>query len=145
MSALRDYIARLKTVTVESQEEQIFKIVKDNEASVLDLNLSQLENGLTSEGSPVEPPYREFTKEIKKEKGQRTDRVTLRDEGDFYGGFFFETKEFPIGIWSRDQKTIPLTQKYSHEIFGLTQQNQSVLNMDLLPEIQYYYRKILLL
>lgn len=145
MSALRDYIDRLQKVTVESQEVQIFKILKDNEAAVLDLNLSQLEQGLTSEGVPVEPPYREFTKEIKKAKGQRADRVTLRDEGDFYGGFLFETKEFPIGIWSKDYKATALAQKYSDEIFGLTQANQGELNKQILPEIQEYYRELLLL
>lgn len=145
MSALRDYIARLNSVTVGSQEEQIFKILKSNEAVAVDLNLSQLQKGKDSLGQNIEPPYRDFTKQIKKEKGQPDNIVTLKDEGDFYRGFFFDSTDFPVGFWSRDEKTISLTQKYGGEIFGLTRENQSSLNEDILPEILDYYRKILLL
>lgn len=145
MSALRDYIARLNSVTVGSQEEQIFKILKSNEAVAVDLNLSQLNDGINSDGSSIEPPYRELTREIKKGKGQRSDVVTLKDEGDFHEGFFIEGESFPVGFWSIDYKVIELTQKYGSEFFGLTRENQSSLNEDLLPEALDYYRKILLL
>lgn len=146
MSALRDYIARLQAVSVSSQEEQIFKILKENEATAVDLNLSQLEQGINSDGSSIEPPYRELTVEIKKAKGQRSDRVTLKDEGDFYGGFFIDSNEFPAAFWSKDYKVIELTQKYGSDFFGLTGENQTELNYSyLLDKIQSYYREVLLL
>lgn len=146
MSALRDYIARLNSVTVGSQEEQIFKILKSNEAVAVDLNLSQLNDGINSDGSSIEPPYRELTREIKKGKGQRSDVVTLKDEGDFHEGFFIEGESFPVGFWSRDYKVIELTQKYGSEFFGLTPKNQTELNYSyLLDEIQGYYREVFLL
>jgi hypothetical protein len=145
MSALRDYIARLRTITVFSQEEQIFKILKENEATIIDLNLSQLSNGQDSDGKPIEPPYTELTREIKREKGQPVDRVTLRDEGDFYRGFFM-SDDFPMVFDSKDWKTDKLTDKYGSEIFGLNKENQGRLNREVvLLAYLNYLREVLLI
>lgn len=143
MSALRDYIARLQTITVFSQEEQIFKILKANEHTVIDLNLSQLSHGQDSEGKPIGPPYKELTIEIKKEKGQPTNFVTLKDEGDFYRGFFM-SDELPAVLNSDDWKTNKLTDKYGSEIFGLNQANQGRVNREvILLAYLNYLREIL--
>lgn len=145
MSALRDYIARLQTITVFSQEEQIFKILKANEHTVIDLNLSQLSHGRDSEGKPIEPPYKELTVEIKKQKGQPTNFVTLKDEGDFYRGFFM-SDDLPAVLNSDDWKTDKLTDKYGSAIFGLNEANQGRINRDvILIAWLSYLRKVLLL
>lgn len=72
-------------------------------------------------------PYTPLTIAIKEEKGQPTNRVTLRDEGDFESSFFLEVGEKQFEIKAGDFKTDDLIKKYGRQILGLTNENIAIL------------------
>lgn len=90
-----------------------------------DLERERLFSGQNADGSWVEPPYTPFTVELKEEKGQPTDRVTLKDTGDFYEGFIVERKGDVVIFTSTDWKTNALVEKYGDAIFGLSTFDQA--------------------
>jgi hypothetical protein len=88
-----------------------------------DINASQMFGGRNKEGDPIKPTYARLTVEIKQSKGQPTDRVTLRDTGDFYKGIYVKLEGTQIVVDSTDEKSLDLQDKYGPEIFGLTADN----------------------
>lgn len=80
---------------------------------------AQLFGGLNSKEESIVPPYRPRTIQIKTRKGQPTDRVTLRDKGDFYKGIFVDVREETFVTDSIDEKAGKLIDKYGVTIFGL--------------------------
>lgn len=92
---------------------------------LIDINTDEqlYEKGIDSLGQSLQE-YTAFTKQIKRQKGQPTDRTTLKDTGDFYDAFKLDSKTFPFGVTSTDPKTEELEFKYGEEIFGLTEENE---------------------
>lgn len=109
----------------------IQNIIWENEAYILDMNAEEqlFEQGINRLGVEISDyaPYSPVTIEIKEAKGQPTNRVTLRDEGDFESSFFLEvgTKQFEIK--ASDWKTEELIKKYGRQILGLTDENIAIL------------------
>ena len=67
------------------------------------------------------------TEAIKKEKGQPTDRVTLKDTGEFHRSIFVKFEGDKIIIDSDNDLRDKLVKKYGATIFGLTKQNKQAL------------------
>lgn len=68
--------------------------------------------------------YKPFTIAIKRQKGQPIDRTTLFDTGGFFKGFdLIFTDQNVIGVFSRDEKTPDLVEKYGSDIFTFTTNN----------------------
>ena len=106
--------------------KSIIDTYKDTEAEAIDINVKQMMDGGTAKGSPI-GEYSEFTKQIKRAKGQISEWVTLRDEGDFQSAMHFETlNEQYAKINSSDWKTSKLTSKYGDDIFGLSPANVKI-------------------
>lgn len=112
-------------------------LVAENAPAIEDLQTAQLSEGLDSEGNRIEPDYTPFTVQIKKQKGQPYDRVTLRDTGDFHAGMFLSggnNNQFAIG--NSDGKAGALLRKYSDKILGLNEDSiQKLINEQLRPEL----------
>jgi len=79
--------------------------------------------------------YTPFTKQLKQEKGQPTDRITLKDTGDFYmsfqvipfsGGFTIEADGFKKGLEGGAGNT-DLFEEFGNDILGLNQQNLQII------------------
>ena len=127
--------------------DQILKeTVEDSLPLVEGLNRAQMFKGERSDGrkisDPPGQPYTAYTKRVKKSKGQPTDRVTLKDTGDFYdgvGAVLIWPKE--IAVRSVDPKSPKLTGKYSPLIFGLNDDFLKTYIELLCPEIQIEIRK----
>lgn len=106
-------------------------IIVENEALIIDMNAEDqlFEHGLTSTGVSIASyaPYQPATIEIKRQKGQPTNRVTLRDTGEFEEAFYVEATNDQFTISSHDEKTDDLVYKYGKEIFGLTAENKNEL------------------
>ena len=100
-----------------------------NEVLIINLNDNQLEAGIKSDGSKIVPPYTKYTKRIKRQKGQPTNRVNLYDEGDFRGQMIAIDEGQEISITSMDWKTKKLSAKsrYGEDIFGLTDDSKDLL------------------
>lgn len=106
----------------KSLPDVVLESVKDNEHYIVDLNTqSQLfDKGIDSEGQTITPGYSPLTISIKRSKGQPTDRVTLRDTGDFHRSFKISYGNDAFAIFADDPKAQKLENKYGSEIFGLT-------------------------
>lgn len=107
-----------------SLPDVVLESVKENEGQIIDLNTEeQLMKGLDSDGQAITPGYTPFTVSIKRQKGQPTDRVTLKDEGDFHRSFKIAYGNDAFAIYADDPKAQKLERKYGNEIFGLTDDN----------------------
>lgn len=84
--------------------------------------------------------YKSITKKIKAVKGQRFDHTTLKDTGSFHKNYFISINSDSFEIDSDDIKRDDLFQKYGSGIFGLTDENktvlQNILKMNLILEIR---------
>lgn len=132
--ALDTEIEKLKELN-KNKDDYVLGIVADNKHIVIDMNTEDqlFVRGVNSKGVPISDyaPYHPITLQKKREKGQPTDRVTLRDTEAFHGGFTLNRNRNEIQISSRDQKTLDLTKKYGKDIFGLIDEN--------IDEISIYY------
>ena len=113
----------------------------ENEAIIIDMNVEDqlYERGVTSTNTSIASyaPYQPFTLHVKRAKGQPTDRVTLRDEGDFHSSFYLEFTDDSFTIKASDEKAEYLERSYGSDIFGLTPENKEEL-------AEYYLRPALL-
>lgn len=109
----------------------IQNIIWDNEAYIVDLNAEEqlFEQGINRLGVEISDyaPYSPVTIAIKEAKGQPTNRVTLRDEGDFESSLFLEVGDKQFKIKAADFKTEDLIKKYGRQILGLTDENIAIL------------------
>ena len=109
----------------------IQNIIWENEAYIVDMNAEEqlFEQGINRLGVEISDyaPYSPVTIEIKEAKGQPTNRVTLRDEGDFESSFFLEVGDKKFEIKASDFKTEDLIKKYGRQILGLTDENIAIL------------------
>lgn len=114
-----------------SSGEYVQQIIWDNDAYIVDMNAQEqlYEQGINRLGVDIMDyaPYSPVTIEIKKALGQPTNRVTLRDEGDFESSFFLEVGDKQFEIKASDFKTEDLIKKYGRQILGLTKENIAVL------------------
>lgn len=105
----------------------IRKAVQENTDKIKELNVEQLYDfGINSLGISIDTyaPYTPYTVRLKNEKGQPTDRVTLRDTGDFHRSFEVVVGPTEFYITATDSKTDALVEKYGEKIFGLIPQNK---------------------
>lgn len=128
-----------------SLPEIVLESVKANENEVIDLNTEEqlFQQGIGADGQPLTPTYRPLTISIKQSKGQPTDRVTLRDEGDFHRSFFISYGNDSFALGASDSKAQKLEKKYGKEIFGLTDQSLSDAIQIVKPDIFSKSRKII--
>lgn len=129
----------------------IQSIILENEYVITDMNSEDqlYEQGINRLGVNIMDyaPYSPLTIEIKKEKGQPYNRVTLRDEGDFEQSFYVEADRQQFTIKAADWKTEDLIQRYGRQILGLTEENKIILIWEYMyPELkaktkEYIYGK----
>jgi hypothetical protein len=120
------------------------EVVRDNVA-VFELdNQEQLAAGLDATGQRIEPPYTGTTRELKKQKGQPSDRVTLKDRGDFYRGLVARVRGQEVENVGTDPKTAELEQKYGPDIVGVSEPDiEDFRQQLLLPELEYQTHRTL--
>lgn len=125
LEELRDRVVELNEGLASGKF--IRRIILDNEAYIIDMNAQEqlYERGINRLGVKISDyaPYAPLTIEIKKAKGQPTNRVTLRDEGDFESSFHLEVGDTQFEIRASDPKTEELIKKYGRQILGLTDEN----------------------
>ncbi len=68
-------------------------------------------------------PYSPVTIAIKQVKGQPTNRVTLRDEGDFHKSFYIKVGTDHFEVKASDSKTEELVKQFGSEIMEFTDEN----------------------
>lgn len=118
-------------------------VAKTEQSTIERLNTDEqmYKLGERSDGSSITPRYTAFTKSIKQQKGQPTNRVTLRDTGDFHKSVSVQWRPTEFLLVAKDRKTPDLVRKYGPGILGLSDDSIEVLNKFLLPKIQTAFRK----
>lgn len=120
--AFRD---KLRQLTPEKIGEQLLIIVKENEATAVDMNTAQLFSGKDSQGINL-PDYSEKSVEV---FGKPKGPWRLFDTGDFYRGFFANTDRYPIVFESKGIATGKIADallakgRNPDHIYGLQKQN----------------------
>lgn len=135
-------IDKFKKVGEELDTGEIAKkIVRDNDNILIDMNAQDqlYANGINRLGVRIDEyqPYRPLTIQVKIEKRQPYDRVTLKDTGEFYDSFYVETAEDRFYIKASDEKTNWLIKKYGAEIFGLTNDSLAEFINDYVKDEAY--------
>ena len=139
MSAIDNLLQRVQTFYDGLTDgTYISEIIKDNEVWICEMNSEDqlYELGINRVGVSIMDymPYTPKTIELKEIKGQPTNRVTLRDTGDFYASFKIITEPDKFTIIATDYKTDGLIRKYGRQILGLTDENaQGLAHGYLLP------------
>jgi len=124
-------------------DSQVITVAKTEQPSIERLNTDEqmFKQGERADGAAITPPYTAFTKAIKQQKGQPTNRVTLRDTGNFHKSVSVQWQATAFKIVASDQKTPDLVRKYSPQILGLSDDSLTRLNVLLRPKIQNAFRK----
>lgn len=128
------FVAPLLLITPALLDSVLTDVIAANAVYIEDLNRKQLNQGIRADGSAITPYYKPQTVEIKREKGQLTDRVRLYDTGDFYESIFVEVFEDAFDLDATDEKTAALKAKYGSDILGLTADNKRILADYLKPQ-----------
>ena len=140
-----DLINSLEALDVKEVWKQA---LQDNEEFIVELNSEDqlFEKGINSQGVSIADykPYTPFSVKIKKEKGQPTGRVTLRDEGDFHLSFYLAISDDEMEIKASDEKVGSLSRKYGESILGLTESNlNEVVEVYVRPAVEQAFKKAL--
>jgi len=129
---------------IANVEKESNSIISKNKERILDLNREKqlFDKGIESNGSKIFPSYTAYTVSTKRLFQLPYNRVTLFQTGAFYNAFDLRNQNGKITIFSRDSKTSELQDKYGSSIFGLTDENQRVLNYEIIkPELLTFINK----
>lgn len=142
--AIKKKVDALKKFQGEAEERVIEQVRKNEDFALFLVTEDQLFKGFDSEGRRIRPPYAALTRQIKRKKGQPTDRVTLRDTGAFYEGMemLYGSDEFTI--INIDAKTPKLRAKYGRDILGLNEQSRDLLALKIKPDLQDDFKQSVL-
>lgn len=124
MVVFENLIKRLEAVK-QDMPRVIKETLEDDyvQAQLIDLNTEQLSEGKLSNGRDMGFYRSQDYAELKKAIGKNGDFVDLNFTGDFYGSFIVEMTQNSIGVSATDKKTADLEERYSEDIFGLTNEN----------------------
>ena len=146
MKKLDDLINHLKTF--ESRLFEIIEeVIRENEGIIMEMvSEDQLyERGIDGDGVEIASyaPYASLTVEIKQLKGQPTNRVTLRDTGDFHYSFYIRYTSDGFEITAADWKTEGLIKGYGEAIMELTDDNFKDIALNyVLPKLNKLAREV---
>ena len=136
MSQIDEYIAKLNDLS-DSIDVRLKDIVLKNKGillSTIKLRLFQksLDGNYNFLGT-----YAPMTKKRKKNKGQISNRVTLRDTGDWYNSMFIDFKNSTILVDATDNKTDTLKDIYGEAILEFADDEiEFFVDTAVDPEIQ---------
>ena len=139
---LNNLLKRVQTFQ-RRRDEFVIAAVLDAEPEILDLHEAQLDAGISGSGRKIRPPYTAFTKRIKREKGQPTDRVTLEDEGDYRASRHLVIDGIEIKIIATDPKARKLSRKYGPEILEFTTVSIGEIGDIIRPAMQSAFKRLL--
>jgi len=113
----------------------LFAVDKDVQDEIIRINTEdQLEEeGIDSLGRKL-GDYAPSTIAYKRQKGQRYDHVTLKDEGDFYNSFNVKVNVNEIIIDADDSSKYnkPLFEVWGVDVLGLTDDNMNYIKQMIL-------------
>lgn len=142
MKKLDDLIKAFEDVE-RAFDKIVIDQVKKRERQVISLNTRQqlFLAGIDSSGQKLTPSYGPLTIKLKRRKNQPTNRVTLRDTGDFHRSFFAFFEDDRFTIYADDYKAPFLFGKYGNDVAGLTDDNVDEVAKLIKSDLQVEVRK----
>jgi len=136
MGSIDEYIVKLDNLA-NSMDIRLRDIVLRNKGALLStLKLRLFQKSLDGNYNFL-GTYAPMTKRRKKKKGQISNRVTLRDTGDWYNSMFVDFKSNTILIDATDVKNDVLKDIYGDAILDLAEQEvEFFVDTKLDPELQ---------
>jgi len=128
----------LSNIAIEAVEKKKGKLVGD-------LKLRLYRKGISGSGLPIKPEYDWKTIHIKKQSGQITSHVTLRDSGDLYKSLKLVShkKKSETDVISNLPYALELIDKYGGSIFDFTKQEVEIIIQSIIdPAIQKELNKL---
>lgn len=141
-ASIRNLVYRLrkfKPVLESALKEEVEK----NADFLTDLIRLRLNLGFDGFYNKIQPPYAPRTIKNKIRKGQPTDRVTLKDTGDFYASLHVEFDEGGFRIVSNDNKAKYLLANYGDAILRLPDEDLTRLLKLIRPALAYKMKEYL--
>lgn len=136
---LKNLVHRLRKFKDVLDQEIKNEILKYEDVIISMVTEQQLyEQGIEGRGIKISSyqPYSQRTIKRKQKKGQPTDRVTLRDTGEFYASLHVEFDGKGFYVTSTDDKAEYLLKRYGKTIFRLTNENLNILIREYIrPEL----------
>lgn len=121
MANVDDFIKRVNNLNAK---DLIVKAASSNTEELADQNVINLDSGLLSTGKNISPKYEtDAYANFKKSIGSKVSPTpNLKLTGDFHSGVFAKSQGDKIMFGSSDEKEGKLQDKYSADIFGVTQE-----------------------
>jgi len=143
MQTIAAKIAKLEKVQREIETYPI-ELSKQHEAQIIDWNKVNLYAGIGSTGDEIYPDYTNYTKDIKDQLRQPSNRVTLKDTGRFHNSIELKFNLKDIFFNATDWKYPTLRTKYEEDgnvILGITDENMIDLRELIKPDLIELIRK----
>lgn len=146
MSTFADLSKRLGSV-IRSLPKMIDRAVFENQSEIIDLNTAQLSKGKDSLGELLDRYASDSYAAYKKAIGSQAPNGVpdLKLEGDFYEGFYIEKSGDDYLIYSKDEKTNSLVNRYGQSIFGLSDASLKVVVPQILDSLLTQVREKLMI
>lgn len=116
---LTNRLRKFKDILDEELQDAIIACTPE----ITDAIREQMYNGVDGSMNEIKPPYTARTVKNKIRKGQPTNRVTLKDSGDFYKSLVVIADHRGFIVSSEDPKVNLLVEKYGDKIFMLSDFN----------------------
>ena len=142
MTPLTELIDRVEYLT-KNLDEVVIMVAESQEDLFKQINQRQLFGGQDAKGEQITPSYTTGTVQIKKRKGQPTDRVTLKDTGDFYDSIFVVAEGDKLYIAASDDKLQKLVTKYGPDILGIAQENLGDVCQGIYDPLLDFIKKVI--
>lgn len=132
---LSKYYAQLDAIE-NGLEQEAYRILADVQDIITNLNTEgQLKLGIDSKGQKLKPKYSRVRYARAKNSvnplpGLGTPDLKLT--GSFYSNFYLTAKNKEFELFSSDDKADKLQAKYGKDIFGLTVENNKIVNYEIL-------------
>lgn len=119
--------AKLKATQLSDVERSILAIIQNDRDVLISFIQDQLQQSIDGAGKAL---GRYKSKAYARRKGRLT--IDLKLLGGFYEGMFIDTDQFPVTIYSTDEKTVSLVNRFGIKIFDLTKKN-----LDLYVQVRF--------
>ena len=124
---MKDFERLLNNVNKLDVNDVLLAMWKRNDTQdyIIELNTKEqlLNEGIRSDGSEI-GEYTPYTKQLKSEKGQRIDHITLNDTGEFYKSFKIVPSKKGFKITANPNKDdTNLFTEFGVDIVGLTKES----------------------
>lgn len=144
MATVKDVFRRVSNFQ-QSQSKIMNDCITDSSETILDANRDQMFEGMDKNGKEIIPEYKPMTIDIKKEKGQPTDRVTLKDTGEWHRSLFMKVEGGKVFIDSQHELTDELLAKYdrgTETILGIPKSKVEPINETIMTKFIRIFREM---